>query len=562
MFALRASPHPSPSGPPRVASTTRQSAHTARRTSEHAAIPASSFSVPCWRSCSLDPDGHCRKTGVRKTPTSLECAPACGISKDPLSVKLAIPFSEHGGPLFRQVYLRVRAAILSGALQSGEKLPSTRQMAEQLGISRTVVLLAYDQLLAEGFAVGRIGSGTYVSAPVRVSRSARSEGAVAVRLSRFGSAAAAAWARVNVPERRSRSLLYDFAYGRSDLETFPFEMWRRILLRCARKARISELDYGPAAGNVALREAICVHLRRSRAVICDPAQVVVVNGSQQALDLVARVLIERGDRVAIEDPSYQGTREAVRAAGADVLPIAVDRDGLNPAQLPPSARMAFVTPSHQFPTGAILPLARRLALLEWAKRRQAVIVEDDYDGEFRYEGQPVEPLYGLDDGAHVVYIGTFSRTVFSALRIGYLVAPQSLVAALTSAKWLSDRHTTTLEQETLAEFMSCGMYERYLRRVRRRNAQRRRVLLENIHAYLGDRVQVTGEGAGAHVVLWPSRRVSEEAVIAGAAARGVGVYGISPYFLKRRVRTGIMLGYSRMKETEIREGIRRLADAL
>lgn len=473
-----------------------------------------------------------------------------------------IPLTTQGGPLFRQIYLGLRAAILSGAYRGGEKLPSTRSVAEQLGVSRTVVLLAFDQLIAEGFAEGRGGSGTYVSARVTVSRSARSEeadDAGAVRLSRFGAAAAAAWTRVHVPERRRTATpLYDFAYGRSDLETFPFEQWRRILLRRARQAPVSELDYGPAGGHIALREAICAHLRRSRTVICDPSQVIVVNGSQQALDLIARVLIERGDRVVIEDPSYQGTREAIRVAGARVHAVAVDREGLNPAKLPASARMAFVTPSHQFPTGAILPLARRLALLDWARRRQAVIVEDDYDGEFRYEGQPVEPLHSLDPGAHVIYIGTFSRTIFSGLRIGYLVAPRAFVTALSSAKWLSDRHTATLEQETLAEFLSCGLYERYLRRVRRRNAQRRQALLDAIETGFGDRVEVTGAGAGAHVVLWPRRRVSEDALIAAAAARGVGVYGISPYFLKRSPRAGLMLGYSRMKESEIREGILRL----
>ncbi len=229
------------------------------------------------------------------------------------------------------------------------------------------MLLAYDQLLAEGFAVGRAGSGTYVSSGVG-DRLVRSEHSIELRLSRFGVSAASAWSRVNFPQRQTHSLRYDFAYGRSDLETFPFEMWRRILLRRARKTPVSELDYGPAGGNGALREAICSHLRRSRAVVCDPPQVIVVNGSQQALDLIARVLINRGDPVAIEEPSYQGTREVLRAAGARLLPLTVDRDGLVPAKLPANARMAFVTPSHQFPTGAVLSLARRLALLEWGRR--------------------------------------------------------------------------------------------------------------------------------------------------------------------------------------------------
>jgi GntR family transcriptional regulator/MocR family aminotransferase len=476
-------------------------------------------------------------------------------------VILAIPLTKKAGPLFRQVYLRLREAILSGAFHSGEKLPSTRDLAEQLGISRTVVLLAYDQLLAEGFVVGRSGSGTFVSSGVGGGQPTPSASSAELRLSRFGSSAAIAWSRINYPQRRQRSLPYDFAYGRSDLQNFPFEMWRRTLLRCARKAPISEFDYGPASGNIALREAICVHLRRSRAVICDASQVIVVNGSQQALDLIARILIERGDRVAIEDPSYQGTREILSATGAHLLPVAVDRDGLDPAKLP-GARIAFVTPSHQFPTGAILPLTRRLALLEWAKRRNAVIVEDDYDGEFHYEGQPLESLQGLDREGRVIYIGTFSRTVFSSLRIGYLIAPKRLIAAFTAAKWLCDRHTATLEQQALAKFISQGIYERYLRRVRRRNAARRQALLDAIGKWIGDRVEITGDGAGAHVVLWPRQRIREEAVMKSAESLGVGIYGISPYFLRPPFRTGIMLGYARMREREIREGIRQLSKVL
>lgn len=423
------------------------------------------------------------------------------------------------------------------------------------------MLLAYDQLLAEGFARGRAGSGTYVSSGIGKRRLAPSATAASFRLASYGSSAAAAWSTVNFPSRRTRALPYDFAYGRSDVEIFPFEMWRRILLRCARKAPVRGLDYGPAAGHLALREAICNHLRRSRAVACDPSQVIVVNGSQQALDLIARVLIEPGDRVAIEDPGYQGTREVLRAAGARVLPVGVDREGLDPSQLP-NARIAFVTPSHQFPTGAVLPLARRVALLEWAQRRNAVVVEDDYDGEFRYECQALESLQGLDRAGRVIYIGTFSRTVFSSLRIGYLIPPTSLVQAFTAAKWLCDRHTATLEQEALAEFITGGMYERFLRRVRRRNARRREALLQAISAHLDQRVEVTGDGAGAHVVLWPKRRVHEQEMIAAAAERGVGIYGVSPYFLTQPSPAGFLLGYSRMSEREIREGIRRIGEVL
>ena len=473
-----------------------------------------------------------------------------------------IPLSAQGGPLFRQVYGGLRKAILSGAFKSGERLPSTRELALQLGISRTVVLLAYDQLLAEGFAAGRTGSGTYVSAAVAPSRPPASEGSARVRLAPFGKAAAAAWSKMNVPSRRSPALPYDFAYGRSDLATFPFAMWRRLLLKCARKVSVAELDYGEAGGSTGLRAAICAHLRRSRAVNCDPSQVIVVNGSQQALDLVARVLLQPGDTVAIEDPAYQGTTEILRAAGVRLSPVSVDDQGLDPGRLSHGARMVVVTPSHQFPSGAILPLARRVALLEWAARRDAVIVEDDYDGEFRYEGQTLESLQGLDRSSRVIYVGTFSRTIFSALRIGYLVVPKSLVTAFSAAKWLCDRHSPSLEQATLAEFISSGMYERYLRRVRRRNAARREVLLGAVNRHLRDRVQISGAAAGAHVVMWPTARISEDALVSAAASRGVGVYPISPYYLKRPTRTGVLLGYSRVTESQILEGVRRLGRVL
>lgn len=474
-----------------------------------------------------------------------------------------IPLEKDRGPLFRQVYAGLRQGILSGTFRAGERLPSTRDLARELEISRTVVLLAYDQLLAEGFVAGRVGSGTYVSEGMRGGTAHTKASSARLRLSSYGSAAAAVAATLDFPGRRQLPLRYDFAYGgRGDVETFPFEMWRRLVLRHLRKAPARELDYGSASGSLALREAISVHARRSRAVVCDASQIIVVNGSQQALDLIARVLVERGDRVAIEDPQYQGTREIFRTAGARLHPVPVDADGLNPDKLPKGARIAFVTPSHQFPTGAILPLARRLALLDWARREEAIVVEDDYDGEFRYEGQPLESLQGLDSEGRVVYVGTFSRTVFSALRIGYLIAPKSLVAAFTSAKWMCDRHTATLEQETLAEFIASGMYERHLRRVRRKNAARREALLESIQDYLAERVEVTGHGAGTHVVLWPSKRISENLVIKRAASQGVGIYGISPYYLARPRHTGLMLGYSRLREHEIREGLRRVSEFL
>lgn len=465
--------------------------------------------------------------------------------------------------MFRQIYLGLRCAILSGALCKGERIPSTRDLAGQLGVSRTIVVLAYEQLSAEGFIAGRGGSGTYVAESLGAAPSRVSTSSPKFRLSRFGEAVEGAASKVDFPKKiAGQTFRYDFAYGKSDVEVFPFATWRRLLMRNARKTSVRDLDYGRAAGDPALCEAISAHLRRSRAVVCDPSQVIIVNGSQQGLDLIARVLIERGDSVAIEDPQYQGTREVLRAAGASLRPVPVDRDGLDPAALPGAARMAFVTPSHQFPTGAILPLSRRLALLRWAERIGAVIVEDDYDGEFRYDGHALESLQGLDAQGRVIYMGTFSRTMFSALRMGYLVVPKPLVDVFTAAKWLSDRHTATLEQQTLADFIAGGWYERHLRHLRRRNNRRRNALVQSVQRYLGDRVELTGDGAGAHVVLWPTNSRSEDALITKAAFAGVRIYGISSYFQSQPTRVGLLVGYARMREQAIRDGIKRLAEML
>jgi GntR family transcriptional regulator/MocR family aminotransferase len=477
-------------------------------------------------------------------------------------MEFSIPLFENNEPLFRQVYAGLRKAILSGSLPAGERLPSTRDLAEQLGISRTVVVLAYDHLHAEGFLEGRRGAGTYVSSSLKRITVGTPKNNSSLPLSRFGAAVAEAAHKLDFPNRPPSRLRYDFTFGRSDMSIFPFETWRRISMRHALKTSIREFDYGPAAGVPALRDAICLHLRRSRAVVCESSEVIVVSGAQQALDLVTRILVDRGDPVAIEDPQYQGTKEVLRAAGARLVPVPVDREGMDPAKLPSRAKAVFVTPSHQFPTGAILPLDRRLALIEWAHRRNAVIIENDYDGEFHYDGRPLESLQGLDTNGRTVYMGTFSRTIFPALRIGYAVVPKSLSLAFTTAKWLADQHSAILEQQTLAEFITSGLYERHLRRLRRKNARRREALLNAVHDYFSGRVELSGDDSGTHVIFWPKKGASEDEVIAKAASRSVGVYRISQYYLKKGFRTGFMLGYTTLNEDEIREGIRLLAEVL
>lgn len=311
-------------------------------------------------------------------------------------------------PLHRQIYAALRTAILNGTLRAGDALPSTRELALELGVSRTTTNTAYEQLLAEGYAVSRHGARTVVAEGIAIPSAARTE--VAVPLSRFGQAALQAG--IHVPSRKGVPLRYDFVYGRGAVEAFPFETWRRILARQARHVTLRTLDYGSAGGDETLRNAIAAHLRRSRAVVCEPEQILILNGSQQGLDLAARVLINPGDTVIIEDPSYQGARDVFRAAGADLSPVPVDDGGIQTSLFPPRARLIFTTPSHQFPTGVVLTLQRRRQILEWARKHSAVILEDDYDGEFHYAGQPVEPLQSLDTDGRVLYMGTFHAPSF------------------------------------------------------------------------------------------------------------------------------------------------------
>jgi GntR family transcriptional regulator/MocR family aminotransferase len=474
---------------------------------------------------------------------------------------LLIPLDQAREPIYRQIYSSLRARILSGALDGGKRIPSSRDLADQLNVSRTVVLLAYEQLEAEGYLVGRSGSGTYVARELAGKKRAHApKTQTRFRLSHFGSFAAERATEPGSVDQAVAAPRYDFTYGEGDLWCFPFARWRRLLMAHT-PAQPPARGYGPADGGVKLREAICAHLRRSRGVVCDPAQVLIANGPRQALDLVGRVLIERGYPMAIEDPACIGMREVLHAAGARVAPVPVDGDGIVPELLPAGAKAVFVTP-HQFPTGAILSLNRRRLLLEWAGRENALIIEDDYDGEFGYQGQRVECVQGLDTEGRVIYIGMFSNAILPMLRVAYLIVPQPLIGVFSAAKRLCDCHNAGYEQDALAELISSGLYERHLRRVRRRNVAARAALLEAVHVHLGERVTVSGDGAGAHVVLWLDRSVSEDGVIAAGAARGVRARGVSSYFAAEAPRPGILLGYDRLREGAIAEGIKRLAAAI
>lgn len=477
------------------------------------------------------------------------------------------------GPLALQLYRAVRSAILGGALPPGARLPSTRGLAAETGVSRNTVLLAYAQLLDEGYAAGRQGSGTYVPAELPDAMTAvappgslRAAGRRPrpARLSRFArrvGGRAITWSPL--PTR----LPYDFRYGRPAFGDFPHTTWRRLLARRARRVSDRDLDYGPPAGAAALREAIAAYLQRARAVTATAEQVIVVSGSQQGLDLCTRVLLDAGARVLLEEPHYPGARGVFVAGGAELVAAPVGEDGIDVGALGPSARdvrLAYVTPSHQFPTGVLMSLARRLALLRWAERAGVYVVEDDYDSEYRYVGRPVESLQGLDRSGRVIYVGTFSKLLFPALRLGYLVVPAPLVQPFVNAKALADTGSATLEQLALADFIGEGHFERHVRRARARNAARRTALLEAIAEHLGDRVEVRAADAGIHVLLWV-RGVHAgrlRPALARAETLGVRAYSVAPCYRTPPRQAGVILGYAGLGEKQIRDGIRLLARAL
>jgi GntR family transcriptional regulator/MocR family aminotransferase len=480
---------------------------------------------------------------------------------------------EGDGPLNQRLYRGLRGAILSGHFARGSRLPSTRALARDLGVSRNVVLLAFARLIAEGYAEGKGGSGTVVSATLpdpllkpRVARAETKAPAARLRLSAYARRVLALAPLPAIGRPPRPGLLYDFRYGVPAVAEFPQATWSRLIVRRSRAMSIGTLRYGRALGFPPLRQAIASYVTSARAVTATAEQVVIVNGSQQALDLVARLLIDRGDRVVIEEPSYQSARQVFLAAGARLMPIRVDQRGIDVSRLPQreKVRAAYVTPSHQFPLGGVLPRARRLELLRWANNAESMVIEDDYDTEFWYEGRPVEAIHSLDTAGRVIYIGTFSKVLFPSLRLGYLIVPESLVPALAALKFLMDRHAPTFEQEVLTEFMAGGYFERHVRRARARNAARRAAMLDAFRETLGDRIEIVGENAGIHMVVW-LRDVTAahlDDLITCAADRGVGIYSVAPYYLKPPRTAGLLLGYAGLTEREIRDGVRLLGEAI
>jgi GntR family transcriptional regulator / MocR family aminotransferase len=456
------------------------------------------------------------------------------------------------GDLSARIYRQLHEAVIDGRLRSGEKLPPTRELARQLAVSRNTVALAYERLTAEGVLVGRVGAGTFVCADPPAQGTAHATGAGAVPPRPVWQELATPPAPVTEPPS------YDFGVGVPDTSRFPMAAWRRQVARQLRDVPVEDTLYGDPAGHAGLRAEIARHIGLSRSVRVPPEQVLITNGTQQALDLVARVLLAPGDRVAVEEPGYAPARELFASHGARVTGVPVDEEGLAVQELPDDTRIVYTTPSHQFPLGPPMSLGRRTALLEWARQAGAVVIEDDYDSEFRFADRPLEPLHSLDRGDRVLYVGSFSKTMLPMLRLGFLVAPPSLFAALRSAKRLADLQTETTTQGAMAGFMADGLFVRHLRRATREYAARRALILTVLRRDFADRLEVVPSTAGLHLTVWPTGEVDVAALVERAAEAGVGVADLAEYHGFGPGRPGLALGYGRIEQDRIEEGLRVL----
>ncbi|MDM0087242.1 MULTISPECIES: PLP-dependent aminotransferase family protein [unclassified Variovorax] len=475
----------------------------------------------------------------------------------------------------RSLYDEIKSSVLDGTYLAGTALPSSRACAAERGLSRSTVSSVYEQLAAEGFVEMRQGAGTRVAAGAAVAGAARPKGAKGARRPRVDPALSSIGRRLEslaLPVRSaSAPEVVDFVYGPLAGRDFPTLAWTKAARQVERQ-RAPVLAYEDPQGNEELRAALRVHLAHARGVFCDTSQLLVVNGSQQALDLCARLLVEPGDTVAVENPGYRMAHHVFECAGATLRGVAVDPQGLVPADLAhvPDARLIYVTPTHQFPMGGLMTIRRRNALLEWAAEKGAWIVEDDYDSEYRHAARPEAALQALDDRGLVIYVGTFSKTLSPQLRLGYMVLPHRLVAAFATAKRVADRHAPSAPQRTLARLLKSGAYDRHVRRLRRSQKARREALLAALGHYLQGQVSVHGASSGLHLVVafddLPS--ALEEELARLALLEGVQAYPLGRFYLPAPSASAagrpaaLVLGYASLEPERMDPGVQRIARAL
>jgi len=469
--------------------------------------------------------------------------------------------------LYQQLYEGLRQAILSGRLGAGVRLPSTRDLTATLSVSRNTVMAAFEQLVAEGYLESRVGDGTYVSPSLpdelaSVGRStrpnpARQSKVLPLRFSqRYGLISTAPMGGAT-DAHAPRA----FRTGIPALDVFPIKVWSRLVAYHWRQPTSGLLTYGDARGYAPLRQAIADYLGAARGVRCTAEQVLITAGSQHALDLVAQVLLDPGDPVWIEDPGYRGARAALLGVGAQLIPVPVDEEGLCVevgVAAHPAARLAYVTPSHQYPTGVTMSVTRRLALIQWARQQHSWILEDDYDSEYRYRGRPLAALQGLDQADRVLYSGTFSKVLFPGLRLGYLVTPPALTGAFAQALQLAHRYLSVFDQAVLADFILDGHFARHIRRMRTLYAERQQTLVAALQQHLGKFITVGAAEAGLHLVAWCNPPINDQAIATAALRQDIEVTPVSAYSMLSPARNGLVLGYGMLNQEEIRAGVRGL----
>ena len=444
-------------------------------------------------------------------------------------------------------------AVRGGRLEPGERLPPTRALAVDLGVSRTTVATAYDRLVAEGFLTARVGAGTFVADAARRVRPPRRGTDLAPR---------PFWDQPHPTSGSTPKPPHDFRAGIPDARLFPFDTWRRLVTAELRVGAHDLGVYADPAGYLPLREAIARQLALSRGVTATPDEVLVTYGTQQAIDLVTRVLVAPGDVVAVEEPGYPLARDVFASYGARVVPVRVDEEGLVVDEVPAAARLVFTTPSHQFPTGPPLSLERRQALLDFAGRHRCAVIEDDYDSEFRFTERPLETLHSMDDAGRVLYLGTFSKSLVPGLRFGYLVAPEPLQDALRAALQLSVGYVDVPVQAALARFLEDGLFARHLRKARAAYGERRSMVLEEIHGSLSTHLELVPCQAGLHITtLLRDQTVDDTDVARRAAEQGLAIEALSSYAVSGAPR-GIVLGYGAADPATIKPGLARLREVL
>jgi GntR family transcriptional regulator/MocR family aminotransferase len=476
-------------------------------------------------------------------------------------------------PFYRQIYEAIRRAILSGKLVSGIRLPASRALAKQLSVSRITVVNAFEQLLAEGYLEGKTGVGTFVASKIpeellQISPPAKTNESLEtlpgkIKFSAFAERIAETQSRISRFQNTPDSL--PFKNGLTAIREFPFDIWEKIAVRSFRQGRYKISGYGEAAGYRPLREAVAAHFAASRGVRCEIEQIFITNGAQQALDLTGRVLLETGDKIWIEDPCYQEARSIFHSNGGEIVPVSVDAEGFSLAEAErqsSAAKLVYITPSHQYPTGVTMSLARRLSLLEWARNNDSWLIEDDYNSEFRYTGRPLASLQNLDNFGRVIYVGTFSKTVFPALRLGCMIVPKNLIEIFTAVRGLCDWHSPIFEQAALADFIAEGHFARHLRRMRTLYEKRQHFLVAEAEKELGGLLKISKAPSGMHLIGWLAEDFDEKKIAGKAAENGLNVTPLSSYCIENKLPPGIILGYTGFNEKQIEEGVKKLKQVL